>query len=388
MKKLLTLLLSLTLAIGCFSLVACDDGQGGGSTTIEEGFVYELVEGETEEESYLKVTGYNVSDEVNTLVSQQNFTDEKVKAVSKIQIPSEKVEYKRNGQVVGSYPVKEIAESAFSGMLFIKEVVIPKNVETVGNACLAGLANLEKLTVSFVGNKLEGNVNSAKTLGYLFGTTTFTNGVSATVKYNASGSTTVYVPSALKTVVLTDGEVSEYAFNGMSTLQEIVLPESVTAYGKYAFENCTSLYKFTVGSQVTTINEGAFKGCTTLVNVGLDNASALTYIGDQAFSGATQLFYNANGSTYKPSASLTYIGVKAFSGLTALETVDLSDLSGKTVTVKESAFSGLTNLKSVTMPADNSNITYGNLVFAGCKLEQKDVKNYQNLYLFDFDYNA
>lgn len=389
MKKILNYLLCLALLVCCFSIVACNDDKGNASKK-ELGFTYELVKGDKSEEDYLKVTGYNVSDEVTELVSRKNFAAEAVQAVSKIEVPAQNVEYKRNGTVVGTYPVKEIAESAFSGMLFVKEVVIPSNIETIGNACLSGCVNLEKLTVPFVGNKKEGNVNSKKTLAYLFGSSEVTGTTSTTVKYNSSGSFTVYVPNSLKTVVLTGSVVGEYAFYGLSGVEEVVLPAEVTEYGAYAFANMTSLYKFAIGSNVTKISESAFSGCTALVNPKFDDAAALTYIGNSAFSGCALLGSSVNGGKYVASENLTYIGANAFNGCTALETVDLSKLSGKTVTIRENAFKGLTALKKVVIPTDVTKITFGNLVFAGCTaLEKANVTNHDkvaDLKLFDFDY--
>ncbi len=386
MKKLLNYLLCLALLVCCLSVVACN-GNNGTSSDTELGFTYELVT--SDDGDYLKVTGYNVSDEVTELVSHQNYAAEAVQAVSKIEVPQGNVEYKVNGTLVGTYPVKEIAESAFSGMLFIKEVVIHENIETIGSACLTGCVNLEKLTVPFVGNKKEGNVNSKKTLAYLFGSSEVTGTTSTSVKYNSSGSFTVYVPDSLKTVVLTGSTVGDYAFYGLSNVEEVVLPSTVTEYGAYAFANMTSLYKFAIGENVTKISESAFSGCTALVNP-FNDATALTYIGNSAFSGCTLLGTATDGGKYVASENLTYIGTSAFNGCTALGTVDLSNLSGKTVTIKENAFKGLTALTKVVLPENCTNVTYGNLVFAGCTaLKQGGVTNYvAKQYLFDFDYDV
>lgn len=376
MKKFLTFVLCLALALGTLASFTACTGNDTDDSEKENGFTYELVT--EDEDTYLKVTGYNVTDEVAELVSRGNYADEKVKEVSKIVIPAQ-AEYKGK-----TYSVKEVAESAFTNMLFIKEVVIPANVETIGSACLAGVSNLEKLTVPFVGNKKEGNVNSKKTLGYLFGSSETTGTTSTTVQYNASGSFTCYVPDSLKTVVLTGNVVSEYAFYGLSGVEEIVIPETVTAIGNYAFANCASLYNVKLSDSVTTIGEGAFNACTSLVNV---NLSGVTSIGDSAFGGCTQLFYSVDGAKYEATASIAYIGKNAFNGCTALTTVNLSALK-EGANVCEYAFSGLTSLEKVVMPT--ASVTYGNLVFTGASsLKATNVTNYNKaLKLFDFDYDA
>lgn len=382
MKKLLNLVLCFALLVTSLTVLTACNGKDDDTSKSVEGFTYELV-GSTEEDRYLKVTGYNVSDEVAELVSQGNFVDAKVEAVSVLNIPSEKVEYKN-----GSYMVKEIAESAFKDMLFVKKVVIPANVETVGSACLSGLANLEELEINFVGNKASGNVNAKKTLGYLFGSSEVTGMTSTTVSYNTSGTATYYIPDSLKKIVLTGNTVSEYAFNGLTNVEEIVLPETITEIGNYAFANCSSLYKITLPATVTKIGNGAFSGCSILTKLNLAN---VTYIGNSAFENCTQLFYNVQGSVYTATETLTYIGTSAFSGCTSLETVDLANLSGKTVTIGENAFKGLTALTKVTLPADVTNVTCADLVFTGAtKLEDKSqVVNYDSLpKLFDFYYDS
>lgn len=381
MKKLLNLLLCFVLLVSCIAtFTACSDDDEDSSNT-ETGFTYELVT--EDEESYLKVTGFDVSDEIAELVARGDYNNEAVKEVSVIAIPSEKVEYKVDGEVVGSYYVKEIAESAFANKLFIKKVVIPANVETIGSGCLAGVANLEELTISFVGNKKDGNVNGAKTLGYLFSSTEVSGMVSTTVNYNATGSLTCYIPANLKKITLTDGAVSDYAFYGFTSVEEVVLPEGLTAIGNYAFTNCTSLRTIKLASSVTKIGDGAFSGCTSLVSIALDSVAV---IGDSAFSDCSQLFYSVNGSKYVASASLKSIGKSAFENCTSLETVDLSNLQG--AIVKANAFKGLTSLTSVVLAKNG--ITYeSDLVFTGAtKLDASKVTNYnKDLKLFDFDYD-
>lgn len=386
MKKFFTFILSALLMVSCVLLfAACTDDDSSSSET-ELGFVYELVQGDTEEESYLSVTGYNVSDEVAELVSQQNYSAEAVVKVSVISIPTEEVEYKKNGTVVGTYPVREIAESAFANMLFIKEVIIPANVETIGSACLAGCTNLEKLTVNFIGNKQSGNVNAAKTLGYLFGTSEVTGATSSTVNYNSSGSSTYYIPDSLATVTVTGDTVGDYAFSGFTNLQEVILEGNVTEIGRSAFYNCSSLTTFTLPTAVTKIGTNAFYGCSSLVNVGLDAATNLEYIGDTAFSGCALLCYSVNGGSYTAPATLTYIGQDAFSSCTSIAKLDLSALTSSAV-VKSSAFAGCTALTSVTLPSDYSGFEY--LVFADCTIEEDNVTGYTTKTgLFPFDYEA
>lgn len=84
--------------------------------------------------------------------------------------------------------------------------------------------------------------------------------------------TLVYYPEAKEDTEYTipEGtvEIETEAFHSR-TLQNLVVPDSVTMIGKYAFMNCESLVSAEIGTGVEVIPAQAFYGCSELTNVSL-----------------------------------------------------------------------------------------------------------------------
>lgn len=77
------------------------------------------------------------------------------------------------------------------------------------------------------------------------------------------------------------------AFEGNATLQEIVIPDSVTVIEGAAFRNCTALQKVVLPANLKEINESVFEGCTSLSEIVLPDT--VTLIKRHAFAGCSSL---------------------------------------------------------------------------------------------------
>ena len=62
-------------------------------------------------------------------------------------------------------------------------------------------------------------------------------------------------------------EIDNYAFDYLSGLTSVTIPNSVTTIGEEAFYNCSSLTSISIPSSVNYIGEEAFFGCTSLKKV-------------------------------------------------------------------------------------------------------------------------
>ena len=83
------------------------------------------------------------------------------------------------------------------------------------------------MTLPFVGTKADGTGYTR--FGYIFG-------------YSSNYSHTYYLPSSLKTVVITGSDnISERAFYGCIYLTKVVIASCVENIGKDAFYGCSSL---------------------------------------------------------------------------------------------------------------------------------------------------
>ncbi len=147
--------------------------------------------------------------------------------------------------------------------------------------------------------------------------------------------------------------ITTYAFEGMSGLSSVILPDTVTSIGTYAFQNCSNLKSINIPDGVTSITTNTFNGCVSLTEITIPDS--VTTIDSSAFSGcnAVKTLVTGNGLT-----SLAYLPITS-----ALESITIGD---RITEIGDNKFYEFTNLKSVTF-ADNSQLTkIGENAFCGC----------------------
>lgn len=119
----------------------------------------------------------------------------------------------------------------------------------------------------------------------------------------------------LKEVVLPDGltVIPDMAFYSCTALSAIKIPGNVTTIGYSAFEDDISLEEIVFdGELLVSIGEKAFDGCTSIKNIILPDS--VEVIGEKAFANCTGL------TEFTLPVSIKEIGISAFrdSGLTDL----------------------------------------------------------------------
>ena len=208
--------------------------------------------------------------------------------------------------------VTSIRWFAFSGCSSLTRVSIPDSVTNIGYSAFSGCSSLEEITIPFVG-AVAGKTSSDTyqyPFGYIFGTSSYTGGT-ATKQYYYGSSTssttfsTYYIPTSLKKVTVTGGNILKGAFYNCSSLTDITIPDSVTSIGSSAFDGCSSLTSITIPDSVMSIGESAFYNCGSLTSITIGNS--VTRIGDYAFFGCTAEIKWGDNPT------ITNIGEYAFS---------------------------------------------------------------------------
>ena len=163
-----------------------------------------------------------------------------------------------------------IGTRAFQNCSSFTSITIPSSVQRIGSYAFSGCIGLSSITIPFVGG-VAGKTSSDTyqyPFGYIFGTASYTGGTSTSQTYYGSStssttSSTYYIPTSLRSVVVTGGNILRGAFYNCSMLDTIVLPNNITSIEGYAFYNCSNLNSINIS---TNIHRGTHRtNDTTLV---------------------------------------------------------------------------------------------------------------------------
>ena len=239
--------------------------------------------------------------------------------------------------------VTSIGSFAFYNCAGLTSITIPDSVTSIGESAFSGCSSLESITIPFVGAKA--GVTSSDTyrypFGYIFGTPSYTGGVATNQYYYGSSTsgtteTKYYIPSSLKSVTVTGGNILYGAFYNCTGLTSITIPNSVTSIGSSAFRDCTGLTSITIPNSVKSIDEYAFYNCTGLTSITIGNG--VTSIGSYAFSVCTGL------TSVTIPDSVTSIRWGAFSGCSGLTSITIPD---SLTSIDPDAFESCNNLQDI-----------------------------------------
>ena len=274
----------------------------------------------------------------------------------------------------------------------ITEIIVPDYVTSISGGVFFGCSNLESLTIPFVGgNKSSKSASSSTLFGYIFGTSSYRGAVATRQCYSSSSSSYAiyYIPSSLKSVTVTGGNIlygafyncdrltsviignsvtsiGDYAFHYCDSLTSVTIPDSVTSIGDYAFYNCISLTSVTIPGSVTSIGNWAFTDCTSLTSITVsEENTAYKSIGGNLYSedGKTLIQYaiRKTDTSFVIPDGVTSIGFAAFYECKSLTSVTIPD---SVTSIGDLAFRGCTSLTSVTI--GNSVTSIGFDAFYGC----------------------
>ena len=152
--------------------------------------------------------------------------------------------------------------------------------------------------------------------------------------------------SSLQSIVIPDSvtKIGNKAFIGCHSLQNIVIPESVTKIGNKAFISCHSLQNIVIPESVTKIGDEAFKWCKSLQSVVIPES--VTKIGKEVFYECSSL------QNIVIPESVTEIGEEAFRGC-SLQSIVIPE---SVTEIGKGTFDWCTSLQSIVIPDSVSSI--------------------------------
>ncbi len=263
-----------------------------------------------------------------------------------------------------------IVSGAFSGCSGLTSINIPDSVASVGNNAFKGCSGLTSITipdsVTSVGNNAFGYCTGLQivTIGSnaTFRSSTFVgcNSIKKFIFADGRESIGSYITnhskSSLEEVVIPDSVkyIGESTFSNCSKLTNIKLPNNLTTIEPYTFQNCSELTSITIPYGVTSIDDSAFSCCSNLANITIPDS--VTSIGSFSFENCSKLT-----SITLPNC-VTKIGDSAFYGCSSLKNIVIPDL---VTTVADLTFHDCTGLQSVVIGSSVKD--FSSDAFVGCQ---------------------
>ena len=171
--------------------------------------------------------------------------------------------------------VTSIGEFAFNACSALTNIVIPANITNIGSAAFKNCYSVTSISVSTGNLKYHSTGNclietDRKTLIVGCKTSVIPTGGSVTkIGYEAfsmSSITNIVIPNTITSI-------GSYAFADCNKLTSIEIPDSVITIDGSAFRDCNELTSVTIGSGVTSISPFAFISCDSLTSVTFENTS-------------------------------------------------------------------------------------------------------------------
>ena len=167
---------------------------------------------------------------------------------------------------------------------------------------------------------------------------------------------------SVKKVTITTGKaILGRMFEGLDSLEEVILPESLTTIGSCAFKGCENITEIDLPESVKYIQDCAFESCTGLKEIKLP--SQLEMIDYFAFTGCSSL----EEIVIPDSVQSIYPG--AFSSCENLGSVVMGENIG---VLGENMFKDCPNLFEILMPSD-----FDVLLMEGSFYSPFDIKDYR-----------
>ena len=257
--------------------------------------------------------------------------------------------------------ITKINGCAFDGCCGLTTISIPNKVTSIGNLAFRDCCELKSINISDLAAWCNIAFNTFYH-GY-----SYSNPLSYAHHLSINGSeiNELIIPNNVTAI-------NNYAFHNCSGLTSVTIPHSVTHIGSSAFEGCSGLTSVTIPHSVTHIDYGAFSSCSGLTSVAIGSDLRDYSGGFRDCNSITEVIFHCKKvwpwfsgketiTTVILGDEVTSIAPRAFAECRGLKTV----VMGNNVTsIGDDAFSSCSGLTSVTIPS--SVISIGSYAFSSC----------------------
>lgn len=256
-----------------------------------------------------------------------------------------------------------IPAKCFQNCTSLTEISVPGSVEYIGYAAFKGCRSLEKVVLGQGIITIYGNYDGSTGSGAFEDCISLENIVipNSVTEMNAS---TFRGCTSLKSITLSKAllHIGSHCFQNCESLTSIVIPNNVSSLGAHMFSGCKNLQSAVLGKGITSMGNELFKGCSALEEVTIEKGCGL--IAAMTFQNCTSL------TAISIPGSVEYLGYSSFKGCTSLKTVKidkgLTTLYGNyNGSTGSGTFEDCTALEEVVLPSSLTTINAS--VFRNCK---------------------
>ncbi len=249
----------------------------------------------------------------------------------------------------------DISDNAFTNTA-LTQITIPSSVTSIGATAFIGASNLKNITVDSSNNNYSSDIS-----GVLFNIDK-TN----LIQYPIGDTITSYnIPTGVT-------NIENYAFQGSTYLNQIIVPVSVTMIGDYAFDNATGLNSVTFypNSSLNSIGIEAFYRTINLTSITIP--ANVTNIGENAFqqSGLTNVYIRQstitalNNLNFDFNSNISFGSGQTFYGANNVNIINYDTISvffDNDSSIKDIEISGQLTSSSYVSNVPTSDIIYVNI---------------------------